>query len=165
MKLTELMIGELERQGATTRRLLERVPDGRPDWKPHEKSMPMGYLAALCATLPSWIVMIVEQDELELSTGEKPDVQSTAAELVALLDTNVAKARAALEKTNDEYLLTTSWKLMLNGRTVMEEPRHIVLRDSVFDHLAHHCGQLTVYLRLNEALVPATYGPSADEGW
>lgn len=166
MTMTELFLAELEREGATTRRMLERVPDHRTDWKPHERSMPMGYLSTLVATMPGWVCHTVDQDELDLQplTGEKPTPKTleTSAELVAALDREMARARVTLQNTTDEHLLT-NWRLLVAGQVVSEAPRHIVLRDSVFNHLAHHRGQLSVYLRLNEAKVPSIYGPTADE--
>ncbi len=169
MLMTELFLGELEREAAATRRVLERVPEGRGDYKPHERSMPLGRLATLVATMPGWVAMTVNQDELDLSpvggAGYQQPELRTRRELVEALDANVAKAREALAATTDAHLMTP-WKLKVAGAVVSEQPRHIVLRDSVFNHLAHHRGQLTVYLRLNEAPVPAIYGPSADEsGW
>jgi uncharacterized damage-inducible protein DinB len=167
MKMTDLFLGELEREAAVTRRALERVPEGRYDWKPHPKSMALGTLAQLCASMPSWIPMIVEQDELDLNppNGKKYEQAklSTRRELVEAHDKNVAGARESLAKTTDDHLLT-KWRMLVGGRVVDENLRHIVLRDSVFNHLAHHRGQLTVYLRLNDASVPEIYGPSADEG-
>jgi uncharacterized damage-inducible protein DinB len=166
MKMTELFLGELDREAAVTRRTLERVPDAPADWKPHPKSMEFGYLANLVASMPSWIVMTVNQEGLDLAPpGGKSYEQSkfrTAAELVAALDGHVADARTALEGTTDEQLMQP-WKFMVAGKVMSESPRHIVLRDTVFNHLAHHRGQLTVYLRLLDAYVPSIYGPSADE--
>ena len=164
--MTELFIAELEREAAPTRRVLERVPEGRDDWKPHEKSMPLGYLATLVARMPTWATMTIKQDELDLNppggSGSAPAVLHSPAELVQAFDAGVLEARDALASTTDDYLLTP-WRLLVAGTVVMEQPRHIVLRDSVFNHLAHHRGQLTVYLRLTGAPVPAIYGPSADE--
>jgi uncharacterized damage-inducible protein DinB len=143
------------------------VPEGRNDWKPHEKSMRLGYLAALVATMPSWIVLMVNQDELDFSSPTRarftPQELATSGDLVESLDKAVASAREALANTNDEHLMKP-WRFVAGGRAVSEGPRYIMIRDSVFTHLAHHRGQLTVYLRLNEAPVPAIYGPSADEG-
>jgi uncharacterized damage-inducible protein DinB len=167
MKMTEMFAADLEREAPLTRRTLQQVPEGRPGWKPHEKSMPLGYLATLVANLPGWVVLTVDQDELDLNPPGgpryKPEELSTAKELVAALDRNVAKALESLARTNDEHLLKP-WRFLNGGKVVSEQPRHIVLRDAVLSHLAHHRGQLTVYLRLNDALVPAIYGPSADEG-
>ena len=167
MKLTDLLLAELEREGAASRRTLERVPDGLYEWKPHEKSMKMGYLSTLVATMPGWIETMVNQDQLDFApkggSAYKPAELRTSGDLVQALDGAVAKARAALAATTDEHLLT-GWKLLAGGRLVSEQPRHIAIQDGVFNHLAHHRGQLTVYLRLNDALVPAIYGPSADEG-
>jgi len=162
MKLTELFLAELEREAVPTRRVLERVPDGRYDWKPHEKSMTLGYLAELVARLPSWPVFMIKQDELELTTY-KSEPMHTSRELVHGLDEGVAATREALMSTNDEHLMKP-WRLIVAGRVVSEQPRYIALRDAVFNHLAHHRGQLTVYLRLNDVAVPAIYGPSADDG-
>jgi len=168
MGMTELFLGELEREAAATRRTLERVPEGRGEYKPHERSMPLGRLAALVATMPGWVAMVVHQDELDLSPPGGPEYRPpelrTTRELVEALDAGVAKAREALAGTTDRHLMTP-WRLKVAGKVVSEQPRHVVLRDSVFNHLAHHRGQLTVYLRLNEAPVPAIYGASADEGW
>jgi uncharacterized damage-inducible protein DinB len=167
MKMTDLFLAELEREAVVTRRALERVPEGKYDWKPHPKSMPLGTLARLVASMPSWIPMVVNQDELDLNPPngkkyEQPELR-TRRELVEAHDQNVAGAREALAKTNDDHLMK-SWRMLVSGRVVDENQRHIVLRDSVFNHLAHHRGQLTVYLRLNDASVPEIYGPSADEG-
>ena len=168
IKLTDLFLDELEREAASSRRALERVPEGHNDWKPHPKSMPLGYLAALVAQMPSWIVAMVKQDELDLKSPAAASFKvssewRTRSELVTLLDAAVAQARDALRNTTDEHLLTP-WKFMVGGHVASENPRHVMIRESVFSHLAHHRGQLTVYLRLNDAAVPAIYGPSADEG-
>jgi len=167
MKLTEFFLAQLQREAASSRLALQRVPEGHNDWKPHNKSMPLGYLAALVATMPAWIVSMVRLDELDLKSPDaakfKPLEWNTRAELVAALDAAVTEAREALQNTSDEHLMTI-WKLAVGSHIVNEGPRHIMIADSVFSHLAHHRGQLTVYLRLNEASVPALYGPSADEG-
>jgi len=164
MKLTELFLAELDREAPRTRRALEQVPTGRDDWKPHAKSMPLARLAGLVASMPSWVSLIIDQDELDLNppAGQGQYQQPSIDTLVAMHDKHVAKARESLQKTNDNYLLTTNWKLLVSGKVVSDSPRHIVLRDT-FNHLAHHRGQLTVYLRLNEQTVPAIYGPSADD--
>ena len=166
MKFTELFLADLEREAASNRRVLERVPVDRPDWKPHEKSMPLGYLSYLVATMPSWIGMIIDSEEFDMRPGgaapQRPPMPKTTEELIAALDSGVAKAREALQRTNDEHLMKT-WKLLVAGKVMDERPRYIVIQDSVLGHLAHHRGQLTVYLRLNEAKVPAIYGPTADE--
>ena len=166
MKMTELFLAELEREVPATRRVLERVPEGKNDWKPHEKSMTMGYLAALVASMFGWIGATINADHLEFKAGNseystKP--QSSRADLLKLLDKSLDDARAALSNTTDEHLMKP-WRMVVDGKVVYEEPRYIVLRDSVFNHLAHHRGQLTVYLRLTNASVPEVYGPSADEG-
>jgi uncharacterized damage-inducible protein DinB len=167
MKITELFLDQLKSEEGGTRRVLERVPEGRNDWKPHEKSMPLGYLSALVASMPGWIEFMVNRDELDIASAEgakfKPQIPATNRDLLHAFDKSLAKARGALQATTDERLMTP-WKFVVAGRAADERPRYMMIRDAVFSHLAHHRGQLTVCLRLNEALVPAVYGPSADEG-
>jgi uncharacterized damage-inducible protein DinB len=164
MKLTELFLAELEREAPRTRGALENVPSGRDDWAPHPKSMPLGRLAGLVAAMPSWISLIIDQDELNLTPpeGQGTFQQPAIDTLAAVHDKHVQKGRESLSKTTDEYLMTTNWKLLAGGKVVMDQPRHVVLRDTM-NHLAHHRGQLTVYLRLAGSTVPAIYGPSADD--
>lgn len=163
--LTPFFSAQLEREAEVTRRALERVPEGRADWKPHEKSMPLGYLSTLVATIPSWIAMQVSQDELDIAPvaapAYRPPAPGTNRELLAAFEDAVARARGALAGTTDEHL-TTSWRLLVAGKTVMEKPRNVVIADT-FTHLAHHRGQMTVYLRLLGVPVPSVYGPSADD--
>ncbi len=165
MTLTEIFLAQLEREAAVSRRTLERVPEGRPDWKPHEKSMPLGYLATLVATMPSWLAMAIGQDTLDLAPLSGPRYQPkqwrTNGELLENHEEAVAEARERLGKTSDDHLMTP-WRLLVGGRVVSESPRHVVVADT-FAHLAHHRGQLTVYLRLNGVPVPSVYGPSADD--
>lgn len=166
MKLTELFLGQLQSEEGSTRKVLQRVPEGRNDWKPHEKSMPLGYLSALVAGMPGWIDFMVNRDELDIAAPDsaqfKPPVPDSNRELIAAFEQNLSKARAALQATSDEHLLKP-WKFIVAGHVADERPRYMMIRDAVFSHMAHHRGQLTVYLRLNEAKVPSVYGPSADE--
>ena len=165
MELKDYLLTQLDREAARTRKAIDRVPEGQNDFKPHERSMPLGYLAALVANMLGWIKTMIEQNELNIDESRnnfRPPVASQRSELIAALETKVADARRALSSTTDEHLLTP-WTFRINGHTVQQEPRHIMISDGVFSHLAHHRGQLTVYLRLNQAAVPALYGPSADE--
>jgi uncharacterized damage-inducible protein DinB len=164
MKLTEHLLAELDREAPRTRRTLEKVPTGRDDWTPHPKSMPLARLAGLVASMPSWITLIIEQDELNLTPppGAGQYQQPAMDKLADVHDANVAKGRASLSKTNDDYLMSTNWRLIAGGQVVMEQPRHVVLRETMM-HLAHHRGQLTVYLRLCDQPVPSIYGPTADD--
>lgn len=165
MKMTEMFSAQLDAEVVRTRRALERTPVGHDDWKPHAKSMTLGGLAALIARMPSWLALIINRDDLDLSPAggsnfsQKP--LRTSAELVAALDEGHTEARAVLASTTDDHLLKP-WKLLVAGRVVAEDPRHVVIRDT-FMHLAHHRGQFTVYLRLLNVPVPAIYGPSADD--
>ena len=163
MTLTQQLLGELDREAARTKRVLEHVPAGRDDWKPHDKSMALGRLAGMIATMPAWVTLIVKQDELDLTPpGGGEWKLPSQNELVAAHDKSVAEARATLQSSDDNRLLTTNWKLRAGGQVVSDAPRHVALRD-MLNHLAHHRGQLTVYLRLLGAKVPAVYGPSADD--
>lgn len=164
MKLTQLFLDELDREATRTRHAVERVPLGRDEWKPHPKSMALGRLAGLVASMPSWIPLIIDQDELDLTPppGTGQYQQPSTDQLAATLDQHVSKARESLRGTTDDYLLNTKWRLKAGGRVVQNNPRHEVLRDTI-NHLAHHRGQLTVYLRLLDVPVPAIYGPSADD--
>src|SRR5262245_12113802 len=148
MIIRDALLAELEREAPRTRRALEQLPADKDDWKPHEKSMPLGRLAALVATMVSWVNLIIEQDELDLTPpGGGTWKAPKTSELVASHDALIVKAREALNKTNDQHLLTTNWRLKAGGQIVLDQPRHIVLSDT-FNHLAHHRGQLTVYLRM-----------------
>jgi uncharacterized damage-inducible protein DinB len=166
MKLTDVFLAQLEKEAPRSRRTLERVPEGRDEWKPHDKSMAFGRLAMLVAQMPSWIGMIVKQDQLDLNPpGGGSNISQrplrTSRELVEAHDAGIKDARAALEGATEEHLMKT-WRLLVSGNVVSEDARHVVLRDT-FMHLSHHRGQLTVYLRLTGQSVPAIYGPSADD--
>jgi uncharacterized damage-inducible protein DinB len=164
--LKDLFLETLNREEAGTRKTLERVPEGMNDWAPHERSMKLGYLASLVASMPMWIDTMVNQDEVDFApAGEnknRPADWKTTAELLAIFDESLNKARSALERTSDEHL-RTNWKLKAGGHLITEEPRYINIQQAMLMHWAHHRGQLTVYLRLQQAAVPALYGPSADE--
>jgi len=166
MELKSYLLAQLESEAVLTRKAVARVPEGRNDFKPHPKSMSLGYLASLVASMPGWITLMIERDELNLddpaSQGFRPKVAEKNEELVAMLDSAVASGRRSLESTTDEHLLT-NWAFKMGGRTVSENARYLMIANAVFSHLAHHRGQLSVYLRLNDAAVPAMYGPSADE--
>jgi len=166
MDLTSVILEQLEREAVLTRRALERVPEGKNDWKPHPKSMPLGQLAHMIANMPSWIALILKKPELDIkpqggATNSASRYLASTKELLQALDKAVTEARQAVAETTDDQL-QTSWRLLEGGKVAMENPRYSFILDN-FNHLAHHRGQLTVYLRLNEVPVPALYGPSADD--
>ena len=165
MKLTEFLLAEFDREVGRSRRALEQAPEGKYDWKPHEKSMVFGYLANMVATIPSWITMQIDLEEFDVAPvdGSKMEHKrmDTSAELLQALDKAAAQARSAFEQTTDEHLMT-SWRLLVGGQVVAEDPRHLMIQDAI-NHWSHHRGQMTVYLRLMGAKVPALYGPSADD--
>jgi uncharacterized damage-inducible protein DinB len=167
MELKEFFLMQLEQETTLSRKVIERVPEGRNDWKPHQKSMALGHLAALVAAMPGWVAFMIEGDELNFEDPASDKFRTraveTRAELLQLLTDGAAKAKRALEGTDEKHL-HDRWRLLSGNRVLAEGPRYVMISDAVFSHLAHHRGQLTVYLRLNEAAVPALYGPSADEG-
>jgi uncharacterized damage-inducible protein DinB len=163
MGLKEFFLWQLEHEAATSRKVIERVPEGRNSWKPHKRSMELGYLAALVASMPGWVEFMVNRRELDLSDPEN-EVLKTKAELCQMLAEGLAKSRRALEDTTEEHL-TKMWRFRMNNQVVSEGPRYAMISDGAMTHLAHHRGQLTVYLRLLEEKVPAIFGPSADEAF
>lgn len=165
MTLTDFFVAELNREVHRSRRALEQYPDGRYEWKPHDKSMLFGYLADMVATIPLWITLEITTPELDIDpvdgSGMKPERKTTSTALIEALEKCAADARVALQNTTDTHLQTV-WQLKARGKVVQEAPRHEVIQDT-FNHWAHHRGQMTVYLRLMGSKVPALFGPSADD--
>ena len=165
MPLRDFLLPEFDEEMAGTRRVLERVPDGRTDWKPHAKSMPLGRIATHLAELPEWAANALTLDELDIMPAGGtwvPLVLARTAENLALFDANVVKAREALQKANDADL-DRPWSLKMGSRILLTMPRRDVYRRMAINHMVHHRAQLGVYLRMNDVPLPATYGPSADE--
>lgn len=167
MSISASLLPEFEQEMTNTRKALERIPDDKFDWKPHEKSWAMGGLATHLANLPSWTVYTIKQDSLDLAPpgaeSFRVEPKNTRQEILEDFDKNVADARAAIVGASDEDLLKP-WTLLKGGVTLMTLPKIAVLRSFVMNHIIHHRGQFTVYLRLNDIPVPSIYGPSADEG-
>lgn len=164
MSIAQSLLPEFDHEFATLRKTLERVPEGKMDYTPHVKSMPMGRLAGHLTELPGWMNATLEQDELDFAKMDyKPFVPKTTADLVAALDAAVAKARPSLEKATDVDMMKP-WTLRQGDHILFTMPKVAVLRSFVISHMIHHRAQLGVYLRLNDIPVPSTYGPSADEG-
>ena len=165
MRLKDFLSAEIDREIERSRHALEQVPADKYDWKPHEKSMIFGYLVNMVATIPTWITMQINQDELDIAPVNGSNMEqkrlSTSQELLEALQHAAAGVRSAFEKTTDEHL-QTNWRLLARGQVVMEAPRYEMIQDTI-NHWAHHRGQMTVYLRLMGAKVPAIYGPSADD--
>jgi uncharacterized damage-inducible protein DinB len=163
MTLKDGLLALYDREVAISARVLANVPEGKHDFKPHEKSMAFGYLAYLVATMPLWVSMILDQPDLDLGAGNIPREEwKTGADLVAIHDRMVAKGRASLAAVSEDTLYHTNWALKMKGQVLSSDPRHQVVADTM-THLAHHRGQLTVYLRLLDAKVASLYGPSADD--
>lgn len=155
------LIEELHREAGYTRRVLERLPEDRLDWRPHPRSMALGELALHTAQLPLGVTMLVEQLDTEVPNVLRP-MPASRDEVIAALERAVEHASARLAEWGDDGLAAT-WRLLLDGRMMMESERGDVLRAILFNQTYHHRGQLTVYLRLLDVPVPAIYGPSADE--
>ena len=167
MPLSETLLPEWDHEMANTRTTLERVPEDKLGWKPHEKSGTMGWLAGHLANLPSWVTFMLGEESLDLAPQGVPLPSSPAPnsrkELLETFDKNVAAGRAAIAGASDAQLVKP-WTLLSSGKTILTLPRIAVLRSFVMNHTIHHRAQLSVYLRLNNIPLPALYGPSADEG-
>jgi len=168
MKINELLLAELDREAVGIRKTLERVPEGKNDWKPHEKSMELGHLASIVANIPSWIDMVMNMDELDIhppgGPQNRPEEWKTRQDLVKQFEASLEKGRKALKEATEDRLFNTKWRLLAGGKLLSEDPRYQVIRDGVMNHMAHHRGQLTVYMKMNGEKIPALYGPSGDEG-
>jgi uncharacterized damage-inducible protein DinB len=158
----QLLYEDLDREIASTRRVLERFPEGRGDWRPHEKSRPLGELAGHVTAIAGLGATILESDELDRSGRPVPISPATAAELLALFDANVAKLRAALAKA-DAAALARTWRMRMGERVLVQDTKRVLLRVMVLSHLVHHRAQLGMYYRLLNVPVPSVYGPTADE--
>jgi uncharacterized damage-inducible protein DinB len=167
MRIAEALLEDYEMEISNTSRTLERVPDDKKDWKPHEKSMPMGRLAMHCAALPLFGFYVLEDDGMDIANSTRPHaplVFTTQTECLRQLDENAAKCRVALAAKSDESMMAP-WPFRFGEQRISNYPRLLTFRAMCFNHLVHHTAQLGVYLRLNNIPVPALYGPSADEQW
>lgn len=162
MSIAQSMLPEFDQEMATTRKLLERVPSDKVEWKPHPKSFALGHLAQLVAWMPGWVNQTLGSTELNLATGGGYSFEKTEA-LLDVFDTNVRQAREALNSARDADL-QVAWSLKQGDRVLFTAPRGPVVRTHI-NHLIHHRGQLTVYLRLLDVPLPSIYGPTADEKW
>jgi uncharacterized damage-inducible protein DinB len=167
MKLSDLFLSEFDQEMVSARKTLERIPEDKLSWKPHEKSMPLDRLAGHIAELAGWPVTTIEQDSLDFRPPGQPPFQPTLAtsrkQVLEIFDRNREQSRQSIAKASDEHLMK-NWSLLNGGQTLMTLPRFAVLRSFCLNHLIHHRAQLGVYLRLNGIPVPSVYGPSADEG-
>lgn len=163
MSLSSPLIAEIKHTASATRRILERVPNDRLNWKPHEKSMTLGRLASHVAELTQWMKLILEREEFDFAVDKfnRRNV-SSADELLAIFDENIKEALTVLETASDDKL-NTKWILQKSGNTMFNLPRKIAIRELIMNHIIHHRGQLSVYLRLLDIPVPGMYGQSADE--
>jgi uncharacterized damage-inducible protein DinB len=159
--IAQLILKELLEEVSATRKCLERVPENLYDYKPHEKSMQMGYLSTIVAEVPKWINITIEKGEIDFATWEKYKL-STNADLLKYFDQNVELAKNSLQNVSDEELRTKMFYLKMGGKELMKSQKDESIA-SELRHWVHHRGQLTVYMRLNNIPVPSIYGPSADE--
>jgi uncharacterized damage-inducible protein DinB len=163
-RLAAAFLAELDNEAKVTRQCLERVPADKFDWKPHEKSMTFGRLASHIVEMFGWTTATLKQDVLDFATMDyKPFEPSSTEELLAFFDERIAEAKSTLGATSDEQFMT-DWTMRNGEQVYFTMPKVAVMRSFVMNHIIHHRGQLSVYLRLNDIPVPAIYGPSADEG-
>lgn len=162
MSLADTLLPEFDMEMGTTRRVLERVPSEQGEWKPHPKSFALGHLTQLVATMPGWLIRMLGDTHIDLAGQSGYSFQSTDS-LLAQFDKLVRDARTSIEAARDEQL-GEPWSLMRGGTVLFTSPRGTVVRTHV-NHMVHHRGQLTVYLRLLDVPVPSIYGPTADEPW
>ena len=163
MRLIEPYIMELDREASSTRKMLERVPEGKNEWAPHPKSMTLGKLATHVATIPSWASSLKEDGfDIGVNSVDVPFPPPTTVGLLALFDKTIAEAKAALNAIDDARAMGL-WTLSMKGKSVFSMPCLAVVRTMILNHSVHHRGQLSVYLRLLDVPVPGMYGPSADE--
>ncbi len=166
MAISSAILPEFDHEMANTRKTLERMPEGKTDWKPHEKSMTLGRLAGHLAELPGWGLQILTKDSIDVMPVGEPRRQGLVAEsrkqALETLDQNIKTARSLVESTTDEQWMKP-WTLLAGGQKIFTLPRAGVFRTMVMNHMIHHRAQLGVYLRLNNIPVPSIYGPSADE--
>jgi uncharacterized damage-inducible protein DinB len=167
MSIAQSLLPEYDHEMANTRKVLERIPEDKLDWKAHPKSNTMGWVGSHLANIPSWVALTLTKDSLDVApVGGEPYRSPIATSVKAMLDafdTNVAAGRASLAAASDPEFFKP-WSLLKSGATVLTMPRIAVLRSFVLNHVIHHRAHLCVYLRLNDVPVPALYGPSADEG-
>lgn len=167
MRIAEVLLADFEAEISNTRRTLERVPDDKPDYKPHEKSMPLGKLAMHCATLPLFGYYLMADDGMDFMATKRPHAPlefTGRAHCLEELEKSAAQCRQALSQASDEQMLA-KWPLRAGPQLISENSRLVTYRMLFFNHLVHHTAQLGVYLRLLQLPVPALYGPSADEQW
>ena len=163
MTIKDTLLTQFDTELVFTRRTLERVPMDRAAWKPHAKSMTLGWLATFMALAWSWGNLMIERREFAPKPGDtKPELPKTTADLLALFDRMTSAFRASLAATDDDALQET-WTLTMQDKAAVTQPRWLMLQNFLFNHMVHHRGQLTVYLRLNDIAVPAIYNDSADE--
>lgn len=163
MTISEGLLPEFDAEMENTRKLLAAIPDGKWDWKPHPKSMALGQLAGHVADMTSWAVDTIEKDSLDLGPGDyKPYIPESVDNLISTFEEKRSRARAAIAKASDSDM-THVWTMTWAGQKIIEMPRIAVVRGMVLNHIIHHRGQLTVYIRLLDGKVPGLYGPSADE--
>jgi uncharacterized damage-inducible protein DinB len=163
MAIKDSLLPEFDHEMSNTRRVLERVPGDKLEWRPHPKSGTFAWLAGHLANLPTWTGFTLDRDAFDMAApGPRPDPITSRDQLLATFDQNVAAARAALSQATDEQMIQL-WSLKQGDQTFFTMPKVAVLRSFVMNHSIHHRGELIVYLRLNDIPVPGVYGPSADE--
>ena len=162
MTIGQMLLPEFDQEMANTRKILELVPDDKLDWKIHEKSNTISWLANHLSDIPGWTIATIHQDEWDEGKAEKPEITHSREAYLKTFDKNVAEARDALENVDDQTIMK-NWRFLYNGQEIFTLPKLAVIRTWVINHIIHHRGIMTVYYRVNEIPVPGMYGPSADD--
>lgn len=162
MSIKTSLLGELKHESINTKKMIERVPTEKLDWRPHEKSMTIGKLATHLADLPVWFERIINADGFDFATSGRSEKKETTEAILDQFQKRLNEAEQVLTNASDE-MLTGTWSLSRNGQLLYQLPKMVALRSFTYNHIYHHRGQLSVFLRLLDIPVPGMYGPSADE--
>ena len=163
MAINTALLGELKNESANTKKMIERIPSDKLDWQPHEKSMTIGKLATHIANLPVWIARIINADEFDSASSGSMEKKETTQAILEVFTQKINEAEQALTAATSDEMFNGLWTLSRNNQAIFQLPKMVAIRSFAFNHLYHHRGQLSVYLRLLDIPVPGMYGPSADE--
>ena len=163
MSINTSLLGELKNESANTKKIIERIPTEKLDWQPHEKSMTLGKLATHIANLPVWFGRIINADGFDFALSGSTEKKETTQAILELFTQRLNEAEHALTTATSDEMFKATWTVSRNNQVIYQLPKMVAIRSFTFNHIYHHRGQLSVYLRLLDIPVPGMYGPSADE--
>lgn len=163
MPINSAFLGELKHESANTRKIIERIPADKLDWRPHEKSMTIGRLATHIADLPIWLGRILNADGFDFATSAGSEKKETTEAIIEQFTKRLNEAEQALTAATSDEIFKSTWTVSRNNQIIYQLPKMVAIRSFTYNHIYHHRGQLSVYLRLLDIPVPGMYGPSADE--